>query len=174
MNHTPDEVTAATLAEASACLDRCLDRIEHATRQLNDVQVWWRHDESLNSIGNLLLHLAGNVRQWIICGLGGAADLRDRPAEFSQRETIPTDALLRRLRATVDEAKAVLAGADAEAMMRVRRVQGFDVNGWGVIFDCIPHFQGHTQEIIGLTRMQLGETYQFYWQPSTPEQGAPR
>lgn len=172
MDSFADEVTQTVVHEAIGCLDDCVARIEHATRQLDDAQIWERHDDAMNSIGNLLLHLCGNLRQWIICGLGGAADDRDRPAEFAQREAIPREDLLYGIRATVEEAKEVLMQADAVAMLQPRHVQGFKLNGWGVVFNSIPHFQGHTQEIIAMTRMQLGDAYTFHWQPTTTEEGA--
>ena len=173
MNDLADQVTRAAVQEASDCLDACVSRIEHATRQLDDAQIWYRHDEAMNSIGNLLLHLCGNLRQWIICGIGGVVDQRDRPAEFTQRVAIPREDLLRGLRATVDEAKEVLAQAETTSMLQPRRVQGFDVTGWGAVFSSVPHFQGHTQEIVAMTRMQLGKAYQFHWQPTTAQEGAP-
>ena len=173
MSHTADEVTRAVLDEVARCLDECVIRIEHAVQQLSDDQVWWRHDEHMNSIGNLLLHLSGNVRQWIICGIGDVEDRRDRPAEFARRDSIPKADLLAELTRSIQEAKDVIACADAETMLQPRKVQGFDLNGWGVIFDCVPHFKGHTQEIIYITRTLLGDAYQFHWQPTTPEQGAP-
>jgi hypothetical protein len=96
-----------------------------------------------------------------------------RPAEFSRREPIPTSQLLGQLQVAVDDAKSALLSASTEAMLTRRRIQGYDVSGFGALFDCIPHFKGHTQEIICFTRMQLGDAYEFYWQPQTPEEGAP-
>jgi hypothetical protein len=159
-------------AEATHELDSALSKIKHCLDQLNDEQVWWRSRPSLNSIGNLILHLCGNVRQWIIAGLGGAADVRDRPTEFAEPGPIPKDELLRSLDAVVNEAKAVLGRLTARDLLEVRRIQGFDVTGLGAIFSSIPHFRGHTQEIVHLTRLQLGDAYRFAWKPATPEEGA--
>jgi hypothetical protein len=80
---TADEVAAAVGTESANELTSALGKIKHCLGQLTDEQVWWRSWPSLNSIGNLILHLCGNVRQWIMAGLGGAADSRDRPAEFA-------------------------------------------------------------------------------------------
>jgi hypothetical protein len=134
--------------------------------------VWWRSRPSLNSVGNLILHLCGNVRQWLVAGLGGAADVRDRPAEFAERGPIPKAELMRQLDAVVSEAKVVLGKLTARQLVDARRIQGFEVTGLAAIFDSVPHFRGHTQEIIHLTRLQLGEAYRFAWAPTTPEQGA--
>jgi len=154
-------------------LNAYVEKIAHCVGQLSDDQVWWRPHESMNSIGNLILHLTGNIRQWLVSGVGGAEDVRDRPAEFSSREAIPKVALLNQLEQIVGEAKAALARASADEMLAPRRIQGFDVTGWGAVFSCVPHFEGHTQEITCLTRMQLKDAYRFHWVPQTPEEGAP-
>jgi hypothetical protein len=82
--------------------------------------------------------------------------------------------LLAGLESAVRETREALERVDGDEMLRERRIQGFDVTGWNALFHCIPHFKGHTQEIICLTRMQLKNTYRFHWQPKTPEQGGSR
>jgi hypothetical protein len=81
--------------------------------------------------------------------------------------------LLRRLDAVTAEAVAVLGRLTARQLLDARRIQGFDVTGLAALFDSVPHFRGHTQEIVHMTRLQLGDAYQFAWTPATPEQGAP-
>src|SRR5437868_10305740 len=81
-----------------------LPKIESCLRLLTDEQTWWRPNAESNSIGNLLLHLAGNVRQWIVSGLGGQPDERVRQTEFDEQGTIPKDDLLSRLRAAIVDA----------------------------------------------------------------------
>jgi hypothetical protein len=169
---TADDLAFAVGAEAAKELTSAVGRIKHCLGQLSDEQVWWRSQPSLNSIGNLVLHLCGNLRQWIVAGLGGAAGGRDRPGEFAERGPIPRDELLRRLEAVVAEASAVLSRQTARQLLEARRIQGFDVTALAAIFDSIPHFRGHTQEIVHLTRLQRGDAYQFAWTPGTPEQGA--
>lgn len=173
-----DDISAHTLAAAlvqSVCdeLSAALRKIQHCLRQLSDEQVWWRPAPNLNSIGNLLLHLSGNVRQWIVCGLSGSPDRRDRPAEFAADRAASGEELLRQLADTVAEAQAVLRGVSPQDLLRERRIQGFQLTGLQAIFDSVPHFRGHTQEIVHLTRHQLGDRYQFDFVPATKEQGAP-
>lgn len=162
----------AYLEEACRQLDRAKGVIEHCLNQLNDDQVWWRPTPSQNSIANLLLHLCGNLRQWIISGVGDEPDIRRRPDEFSEQGPLSKSELLRRLDDTVQQAAAVLKGASPQELLKHRRIQGAERTGLLAIFDSVAHFKGHTQEIICLTRMQLGEAYQFNWAPSTPEEGA--
>jgi uncharacterized protein DUF1572 len=169
---TADELAAAVGKEAGNELRSALAKIKHCLGQLTDEQVWWRPRSALNSIGNLILHLCGNVRQWLVAGLGRAADGRDRPAEFSERGPIPKDELVRRLEAVVDEARKVLARQTGRQLLEALCIQGFNVTGLAAIFDSVPHFRGHTQEIVSMTRLQLGDAYELAWEPTTPAQGA--
>lgn len=170
---TADELAAAVGAAAAHELGSALDRIKHCLGQLNDAQVWHRSQPGLNSIGNLILHLCGNLRQWVVAGLGGAPDVRNRPAEFAAAGPVPKAELVRNLEAVVEAAQRILAGVDARQLTEARRIQGFDVTGVAAVFDSVPHFRGHTQEIVHMTRLQLGNGYKFAWTPTTPEQGAP-
>lgn len=165
-------VGQAYLAASRHRLAEAVKKIRHCLEQLTDDQVWWRPHESMNSIANIILHLCGNVRQWISAGVGGAANVRDRPREFAERATIPKAELLRRLEAAVGAADAALAAVTDEQLLQRRRIQGFDETALSAIFDSLTHFQGHTQEIICMTRLQLGTAYRFAWVPATAEQGA--
>src|SRR4051794_38626427 len=126
---TADELAAAVGAAAAHELDIALSRIKHCLDQLNDKQVCHRSQPGLNSIGSLILHLSGNLRQWIVAGVGGASDSRNRPAEFAEQGPIPNQELLRNLEAVVEETKGILAGVDARQLSEVQRIQGFDVTG---------------------------------------------
>jgi hypothetical protein len=172
MPPTAEAIAAAVIQETQACLDGCLERIGHCLGQLSDQQVWWRPRAEMNSIGNLVLHLTGNVRQWIVAGLGGAPNVRVRPQEFAERGPIPKAEIWRNLTAVVAAANEALSRTDAEQLLAPRRIQGYVVTGLGALFDSVPHFRGHTQEIICLTRLQLGDGYKFFWQPETSEQMA--
>jgi hypothetical protein len=167
-----DELAAAMGAEASEELAKALARIKHCVNQLSDEQVWWRARPGLNSIGNLILHLRGNIRQWIVSGIGGTVDDRQRPAEFAERGPIPKEELLRKLDQDVQAARDVLTRVTTRQLLEIRRIQGFEVTGLAAVFDSVPHSRGHTQEIVNLTRCQLGDKYQFAWKPATAEEGA--
>lgn len=142
-------------------LAAALGRVAHCVGQLSDEQVWQRPAPHMNSIGNLLLHLAGNVRQLIVAGVGGALDDRDRPAEFDERGPIPADELLRKLFAVVKQAQDVIRGASAQTLCSLIPVKRFDWTGIQAVVRSIAHFRGHTQEIIHMTRIILGEKYEF-------------
>ena len=142
-------------------LDAALGRIAHCVNQLSDEQVWWRPPQGMNAIGNLVLHLTGNVKQMIADNLTGTPDTRNRPAEFAVREPLPKAELLRRLTESVSLAKSAFTGAPDERLAQVARVNNFDLTGVEAAIRCLAHFRGHTQEIIHMTRELLGDKYQF-------------
>lgn len=139
-------------------------KIERSVEGLFDDQVWWRPNDQSNSIGNLLLHLSGNVRQWIVTGLGGAADLRDRQREFDERGPVPLADLVARLRATVEEADRVLASLPPATLLETRRIQGSDVTALNAIYHVVEHFSMHTGQIILLAKTWKGDLgfYEFH------------
>lgn len=147
-----------------------MSKIEHCLNQLTDEQTWWRPRPEMNSIANLMLHLAGNLRQWIVSGVGGAADVRDRPGEFADRSGASKVEVFAKLRGVIGECDAVLARLGPDDLVAQRRIQGYELTVTRAIFHVIPHFRGHVQEIIHMTRVQLAELYQFNFVPQTPEQ----
>jgi len=140
-------------------------RIKHCVGQLNDAQVWQRPIESMNSIGNLLLHLCGNLKWRFGAIIGGLPDDRDRPREFSERGPIPKAELLRRLEEGVAAADATLAGLIPSQLLEIRRYRMMSgetqATVQAVVLQTLTHLSGHAQEIIYITRLQLGEAYQF-------------
>jgi hypothetical protein len=164
---------AVYLAECRATLEGAFKKIEHCLDQLSDADLWWRQHESHNSIQNVILHLCGNLRQWVLHGVGGEPDLRDRPGEFADRTNRPKAKLLAMLRETVAKCDRVLAECPPERLLERRRLQGFDTTVLAAIFDTISHFVGHQHQIVYITRLRLGDAYRFQWTPTTPEQGAP-
>jgi uncharacterized damage-inducible protein DinB len=99
-----------------------LPKIERCLERLSDEQIWWRPNDQSNSIGNLLLHLCGNARQWIVCGVGGANDARNRDAEFAQRETIVGSELHSLLTETLNDVDDTLARIGANQLLERRTI----------------------------------------------------
>ena len=161
---------ALYLAASRNTLRSALTKIRHCLEQLSEEDLQWRASEAQNSIQNIVLHLCGNLRQWIVHGVGGAPDRRDRAREFSDRTPIPKAALLRRLQETVNEADQILDALPAERLTEKRRVQGFEVTVLEAILDSVSHFVGHTHQIVYITRLRLGEAYRFHWVPDQRQQ----
>jgi len=139
-----------------------LERIETCVQKLSDSQIWQRHSENENAVANLLLHLSGNVRQWIVSGVGGAAGKRDRDSEFVARTGAGKEELLRRLRQTVEEALGVIESVPPERLVGRISPQGYDVTVLGAIYHVVEHFCGHAYQIIFLTKFLTGEDLGFY------------
>jgi len=142
-------------------LDAAASRIAHCVNQLTTEQVWSRPRADMNSIGNLLLHLAGNVQQAITNNLTGAPDTRDRPAEFAARDPVPADQLLGRLLVVVKQARDAVLSASDERLCEQTVVNNNNWTGIQAAIRSIAHFRGHAQEIIHMTRTILGDAYQY-------------
>jgi uncharacterized damage-inducible protein DinB len=141
-----------------------LPKIERCLEHLSDDDVWSRPNEASNSIGNLLLHLRGNVTQWIIGGVGERAYERHRQQEFDERTHIPGRELLAKLRAVVEEAGEVIRGLDAAALLSKRRIQDYEVTVLEAVYHVVEHFGMHTGQIILLTKARTGEDLKL-WRP---------
>lgn len=139
-----------------------LPKIERCLEKLSDEQIWWRANEESNSIGNLILHLCGNARQWIVCGIGSASDARNRDSEFEQRDVIPRDELVTLLRSTLSDVHATLQSVDPSTLLEYRKIQGNDVDILEAIFHVTEHFSMHAGQIIMLTKMMTSDDLRFY------------
>jgi uncharacterized damage-inducible protein DinB len=143
-------------------LRQLASRIETCLEKLTEEQIWARGSEHENAVGNLVLHLCGNVRQWIVGGVGGEPDRRNRDAEFAARATVPSPELEERLGAVVEEALAVLATVTKERLAERIVVQKYDVSVLEAIYHVVEHFSMHTGQIIFATKMLTSEDLGFY------------
>jgi uncharacterized damage-inducible protein DinB len=162
---TPDQtaVSQAFIQQAREFLKKeYLPKIERCLEQLTDEQIWWRPNPESNSIGNLLLHISGNARQWIVCGLGGETDERKRQSEFDERRVIARDELLSRLRKTVADLDDALVGFDPARLLESFRIQGTEATALAAIFHVTEHFSMHTGQIILLTKLLTASDLHFY------------
>lgn len=139
-----------------------LPRIKCAIRDLSDEQLWWRPNEHSNSIANLMLHLAGNVRQWIVSAVGGKPDARKRDAEFNRREIIPKVEVVNVLENAVNDATAVLGVLSVASLSERRVVQGLDVSVGDAIYHVVEHFSMHTGQILYIAKLVSGKDLHLY------------
>jgi uncharacterized damage-inducible protein DinB len=137
-------------------------KIRAAVESLPHGAQWSRPKAESNSVGNLLLHLAGNVRQWIVSGIGGATDLRNRAGEFQARDGVNASTLLLALDAVLDEADAVLAQLTADDLAGSRMIQGRDVNVMEAVYHVVEHFAGHLYQIVLVAKMHSPGAIRFY------------
>lgn len=138
-----------------------LPRIVGCLNKLSRPQIWWRSSEASNSVGNLVLHLEGNVRQWILAGLGGQPDNRQRDVEFKTRRPLQRRLLIEGLQQSVGAGRGVLKRLSAEDLVRIYSIQKFKVTGLEAVFHVAEHFSHHAGQIILLTKMMSGNDLKF-------------
>jgi uncharacterized damage-inducible protein DinB len=137
-------------------------KLRRAVNALPADVIWQRANEGSNSVGNLLLHLAGNVGQWIVSGVGGAPDTRDRPAEFNTRGGASADELLARLEGVLTEADSVIARLTPDDLTQRRTIQGRDVTVMAAVYSAVQHFSTHLGQIIMVAKEHSAGAIRFY------------
>lgn len=137
-------------------------KIAAAVRTIPADKLWWRANDASNSAGNLILHLNGNVRQWIISGVGGAPDARRRDVEFAAQGGADRETLLTGLMTTCAEADAVLARLTADSLTQGVTIQGRDTTVFAAVYHVVEHFSGHAGQIILLAKSFTPGAVRFY------------
>jgi uncharacterized damage-inducible protein DinB len=143
-------------------LRQCLERIEACLAKLGEDQIWVRPNAACNSAGNLCLHLAGNLRQWILAGVAGQPDTRRRDEEFAAAGGFTREELLSRLRAAVEDAAAVIELLGEARLGETVKPQNYEVTVLEAVYHVVEHFAMHTGQIILLTKAATGEDLGFY------------
>lgn len=157
-----DAAAAEFAAVARKELRQGCERVASCLDRLSTAQVWHRDHAVENSIGNLVLHIEGNLRQWIVCGIGGDEDRRDRDWEFATREALPAAELLQRLEATVADAEAVLRRLPPARLLESRSIQVYRLSVLHAVVHVLTHFSGHVGQIIWATKHVTGLDLGFY------------
>ena len=138
-------------------------RLRTAVEPLTDQQVWWRPNDACNSIGNLILHLNGNVGQWLVASFNRTEDHRERPAEFNATEGLSAGELLDRLGATMDRAAAILARLTPDDLVERFEVQGYEErSGLELVYQVVKHFGLHYGQILYIVKTVRAEDLGFY------------
>lgn len=143
-------------------LKQCESRIEDCLNRLSEEQVWLRESDASNAVGNLVLHLAGNVRQWILSGVGGQPDVRNRDREFAARGDIERADLLERIRTTVQEATALIGGLTDERLAETVQIQNYEITVLEAVYHVVEHFAQHTAQIIFATKLMTNSDLGYY------------
>ena len=162
---TPPELSASGLFvefSRSKLLEQYWPRLQCCVESLTAEQAWWRPNEASNSVGNLILHLNGNVRQWLVASFNRLEDTRDRPAEFAEQQLIPPAVLLERLGATMQDASAVLSRLTEADLLSTFHIQGYTVSGLQAVYQVVEHFGMHHGQVLYITKLLRGEDLGFY------------
>ena len=150
-------------------LEQLTERICDCLDKLDRQQIWFRGTENENAVGNLVLHLCGNVRQWIGFGIGGRPDDRQRDLEFSRRSGVEADELKDRLRRTVAEAVAILKAVEPSQLLESRKIQKYEMPALEAIYHVVEHFSGHAGQIIFSTKQFTGRDLRYYAHLNSPQ-----
>jgi uncharacterized damage-inducible protein DinB len=124
--------------------------------------LWARANEASNSVGNLLVHLAGNVRQWIVDGVGREPSLRNRAAEFAVRDGPRAEVLLRDLDSVLRDVDRILGGLTHEELLTDRTIQGRDITVFEAIYHVVEHFSLHLGQVVLMAKAHAPGSFQFY------------
>jgi len=143
-------------------------RIDDCLTRLDEEKVWARGGENANAVGNLALHLCGNVRQWIVSGIGGEQDVRQRDAEFAAREGSSAGELRLLLDQTIAQAASIIERLPAERLTEQLTIQGYKVTVLEAVYTVVEHFAQHTGQIIFATKLLTGLDLGYYAHLSKP------
>ena len=149
------------LEQMTGHIETCLSKLDYAS-------IWSRNGSHENTVGNLVLHLEGNVRQWIIHGIGGVPDVRQRDLEFSIAGGPTAAELASRIRETVNGAMAIIGGLSAERLVDRITAQSSTVSALVAIYQVVGHFQQHAGQIMFATKQLTGDGLGFYQPPAQP------
>jgi len=142
--------------------DDFLPKLVHCLEEMSDDDIWWRPNEKSNSVGNLILHLRGNLRQWIVAGLGGGSFERDRDAEFETRARVPTAELITIIRSAVNDAVKIFESLQPERLLDRYPVQTYSTSGLQAIYHVVEHFSYHLGQILYIYKMRTDIDPGFY------------
>ncbi len=156
---TSDEIFLKFSADK---LDQLLGRIQDCLARLTPEQIWTRNSENENAVGNLVLHLCGNVRQWIGSGVAGLPDHRKRDTEFDARGGMAPAELAELLKTRVAEVSLIIRDLPVTRLTERITPQGHDVTVLEAIAHVVEHFSQHTGQIILLTKMLTGDDLGYY------------
>jgi uncharacterized damage-inducible protein DinB len=154
-------ITKEFISESIRYLEANIPRIEKCLKELDEKEVWQRPNSSSNSIGNLILHINGNMRQYIISSMGKTEDTRNRPTEFSATGGFSKAELLGKITSTVKEAVKVLQNVNEEEMLRIRQVQEFEMSGVDIMVHVVEHFLPYRANSVW-TKLIKDKDMEFY------------
>jgi uncharacterized damage-inducible protein DinB len=149
-------------AQATARLDENTEKIQKALTHISDEEVWQRPNAQSNSIANLILHLCGNITQYVISGLGGEPDTRERDQEFDAKTGLSKQELLEKLRQVVDQAKTNILEASDEVYETKKEVQCYHYSGLAMVFHAVEHYSYHTGQIAFYVKALKSKDLGFY------------
>ena len=150
------------IGQAIHRIDENTQKLATCMQELNESEIWKRPNLHSNSVGNIILHLCGNIHQYAISSLANSTDVRERDKEFSADGGNSGPELFRKLTDTIEQAKNVIQSTTEEELLRERKVQGYTHSGIGIILHVTEHYSYHTGQIIFWTKLLKDKDLGFY------------
>ena len=154
---------------AQTIIDESISRLKESHHKivaalaiLDESSIWWKPNENSNSIGNILLHLCGNLTQYILSGIGGLPDHRNRTEEFIHHTPIAKEELVQKLEAIMDSVYAVIDQCDDAELLKLRGVQCYQMTDVGILIHVTEHLSYHTGQIVYFAKWKTGRSMNFY------------
>jgi len=139
-----------------------IPRLKKCLSELTVAQIWYRPNNASNSVGNLVLHLHGNVRQWVVAGLGKNKDVRARQKEFDEKGPVPLEKMLSDMDKLMEEVNQILTKTSTEDLLEVRNVQGYQESGLSILVHITEHFSYHVGQITYIVKMLKNKDMGYY------------
>ena len=136
-------------------------RIQRCVSELTNDEIWWRAHENNNSVGNLLIHLTGNLGQFVLSGIGGGQDTRNREREFGERTHVPKEELVRQLESAMMETDRILGQFDPRRLLDHTNLLNRERTFLEVMAIVVEHFALHVGQIIYITKLKTGKELNF-------------
>lgn len=158
-----ERLQQAFLTEANLRLkEESLTRIVQCIDILDDKQLWYAPNLVTNSVGNLVLHLTGNIRQYLCHGIGGKVDVRERDKEFIPNQTLNATDLKQQISSAIFDGLTCVNAIQSDDWLSEIRVQVFNMNKFSALIHVIEHTSYHVGQITHLTKMQTGNETGYY------------
>lgn len=156
------EIAKEFIEQSLIRIDEYTGKIEQCLEELTEEEIWLRPNDSSNSVGNLMLHLNGNITQYIVSSLGSQEDMRERDKEFNIREGYDKNELIRMLASLISEMKSIINNLTVDDLLKVRSVQGFKLSGLAIVLHVVEHYSYHTGQIAFWTKLLKNKDLGFY------------
>ncbi len=139
-----------------------IPRLKKCLHELTEAEIWYRPNNASNSVGNLVLHLHGNVRQWVVAGLGKNKDIRERQKEFDEKGPVAVEKMLLDMDNLMKEVDQILSKTSTEDLLEIRNVQGYEESGLSILVHITEHFSYHVGQITYIVKMLKDKEMGYY------------
>src|SRR4051812_39530616 len=157
-----EKIIKGFTSEAIHRIDENTQKLATCIQELEEGEIWKRPNQHSNSVGNIILHLCGNIRQYAISSLGNREDVRERDKEFSADGGYSGHELLKKLKDTIEQAKGIIQNISEAELLRKRKVQGYTHSGIGIIIHVTEHYSYHTGQVIFWIKLVKDTDLGFY------------